>query len=867
MFRFEDQHLYMKTLKKFNLPITLKPSAQKSADQVAQKILRPRVLGKFIYFGDKKVFIKGVTYGTFLPRPNGDDYPEVQIMERDFQSMAANGFNCVRTYTPPPKRLLDCALKHGLTVMVGLPWEQHVTFLDTKESRRGIRSRMRQYVRDLNKHPAIFCYTIGNEIPPSIIRWYGRARVEHFLKSLYRTVKSVDPEGLVTYVNFPTTEYLKLRFLDFSCFNVYLENKESLNAYLARLQNLADELPLVMAEIGLDSRRNGEDKQAETIGWQVSNCFQSGCAGAFIFSWTDEWNRGGFDIEDWDFGLTTRDRQPKKALLEIKERFSHIPFPDNIAWPKISVVVCSYNGARTIRQNLEAMKKVDYPNFEVIVVNDGSRDITPKIVADFNVHLISTVNMGLSNARNTGYQAATGEIVAYIDDDAFPDPHWLKFLAYTFITTDYAAVGGSNILPDGVNEIADCVDNAPGGPTHVLITDFEAEHIPGCNMAFRKSVLEEVGGFDTRFRIAGDDVDICWKIQERGWKIGFNCAAVVLHHCRHMIKHYWKQQYNYGRAEGMLEDKWPEKYNSAGHIVWQGKIYSKGPTHGGGRSRIYQGVWGTALFQRLYQPAAHGIFVLPLMPEWYLMIAFLGFLTFLGTLWAPLFIVFPLFVGAIVATMFQAFISAENAAFMTDDHLRIKRIQLKSITFFLHLIQPLARLLGRIRHGLTPWRMRGMSKFLLPWLQTYTIWSEQWRAPEVWLGSLDQSLKDHDVSLKRGGEYDRWDLEVHGGLFGAVRLLMAIEEHGGGKQQLRFRLRPKISRLGIYTVLFFAALSVMAYVDKAYLCALILLCISGVSILRGMIECARSKASLLYELDLLKSFQKYIGYTQGETTP
>lgn len=350
-------------------------------------------------------------------------------------------------------------------------------------------------------------------------------------------------------------------------------------------------------------------------------------------------------------------------------------------------------------------------------------------------------------------------------------------------------------------------------------------------------------------------------------KIGFNCAAVVLHHCRNMIKHYWKQQYNYGRAEGLLEDKWPEKYNSAGHIVWSGKIYSKGPTHGGGRSQIYQGVWGTAPFQRLYNPASHGILVLPLMPEWYLAVLFLGFLSFMGIWWTPLYIVFPFFAGAILATLFQAFISAENATFMTDDHLRFKRIQLKSITFFLHLIQPLARLLGRIRHGLTPWRMRGMPKLLLPWFQTYTLWSEQWRPTESWLTNLELSLKDHDISLIRGGDYDRWDLSVHGGLLGAVRLLMAIEEHGSGKQLLRFRLRPRISRMGVYTILFFAALGALAYLDRAPVCALILGGISGITLWRSMIECARSKASLLYELDWLKSNQVYSHGQPPEASP
>src|SRR4029453_8716193 len=102
-------------------------------------------------------------------------------------------------------------------------------------------------------HPATLGYTIGNEIPAYVVRWYGHRRIEDHLERLHRIVKDVDPGGLVTYVNYPSTEYLDLPFLDFVSFNVYLESQDKLQAYVARLQNLADERPLVMAEIGLDS--------------------------------------------------------------------------------------------------------------------------------------------------------------------------------------------------------------------------------------------------------------------------------------------------------------------------------------------------------------------------------------------------------------------------------------------------------------------------------------------------------------------------------------------------------------------------------------------------------------------------------------
>jgi beta-galactosidase/beta-glucuronidase len=181
--------------------------------------------------------------------------------------MAANGVNAVRTYTVPPRWLLDAAQQFGLRVMVGLPWEQHIAFLDEQQRMRLIEERVRAGVRACAGHPAVLCYTIGNEIPSPIARWYGHRRIERFLHRLYRAAKAEDPGGLVTYVNYPSTEYLNLQFLDFMCFNVYLETEETLDAYLARLQNIAGDRPLVMAEIGLDSRRNGEAAQAQTLDW------------------------------------------------------------------------------------------------------------------------------------------------------------------------------------------------------------------------------------------------------------------------------------------------------------------------------------------------------------------------------------------------------------------------------------------------------------------------------------------------------------------------------------------------------------------------------------------------------------------------
>ncbi len=95
--------------------------------------------------------------------------------------MVATGVNTVRVYVVPPSWVLALAELHGLRILVGIPWEQHVTFLTDRSVRRSIERRARLAVRACRESPAVLGYVIGNEIPPSIVRWHGRQRVERFL--------------------------------------------------------------------------------------------------------------------------------------------------------------------------------------------------------------------------------------------------------------------------------------------------------------------------------------------------------------------------------------------------------------------------------------------------------------------------------------------------------------------------------------------------------------------------------------------------------------------------------------------------------------------------------------------------------------
>jgi hypothetical protein len=317
-------------------------------------------------------------------------------------------------------------------------------------------------------------------------------------------------------------------------------------------------------------------------------------------------------------------------------------------------------------------------------------------------------------------------------------------------------------------------------------------------MAFRREALEAVGGFDEQFRIAGDDVDICWRLQKQGSTIGFCPAAVVLHRRRSSVRRYLRQQVEYGKAEALLERKWPTKYNRGGHLAWEGRMYASAPLRRR-RGRIGYGTWGSNLFQSLYDRTPSTLGALPLMPEWYLLIGLLALLSIVGIFRRPL---VPWTSGApvriellllAVAALALA-VKAVRSAWHAPNASSAGGPRVRGVTAVLFLLQPIARLTGRMRGGLTPWRRRGELAFAFPWPRRRTIWSERWRPQTDRLLELERDLRARCMNVVRGGDTDRWDIQVRLGPLAATRLRVAVEEHGQGRQLVRYRVWPRWSR-------------------------------------------------------------------------
>src|SRR5665213_3085573 len=237
---------------------------------------RPTVSGKFFRLNHGKFYAKGVTYGPFAPNSDGDPFASRPQTVRDFDLIRLLGANLLRVYHVPPRWVLDMAEGYRLKVLIDIPWSKHVCFLDSPALQEEACRAVRQAVQNCARHPAVFAYSVVNELPPDIVRWSGARAVENFLDELVQVAKSVDPECLCTFGNYPPTEFLHPQNIDFYCFNVYLHQQRPFENYLARLQMLADAKPLILGEIGIDSLREGEAQKCEMLERQIESSFRAG---------------------------------------------------------------------------------------------------------------------------------------------------------------------------------------------------------------------------------------------------------------------------------------------------------------------------------------------------------------------------------------------------------------------------------------------------------------------------------------------------------------------------------------------------------------------------------------------------------------
>ena len=345
---------------------------------------RPSAPGKFLYAGEQKLWVRGVTYGTFRPSADGALFPSPATVRRDFAQMAAAGFNAVRTYTAPPPWLLDLAADHGLRVMVGLcvaaarDLPRRAPPAPAPSSTRCARTA-RQYA----SHPALLAVAIGNEIPAPIVRWHGAARGRALPARAVRSRQGrADPGGAghlrqLPADRVPRPAVPRLRLLQ------RLPARPRDRSPLPRSPAEPRRRPAAAAgraRAGQPAPRRGGAGGRSSPG-SCATALHGGVAGAFVFAWTDEWHSGGHGHRG--LGLRPHPRataRPSPRSPRSGTRSAELPCPHRTASGRmVSVVVCSYNGARTIRDSAGRRSAGSTTrDYEVIVVDDGSTDATAR---------------------------------------------------------------------------------------------------------------------------------------------------------------------------------------------------------------------------------------------------------------------------------------------------------------------------------------------------------------------------------------------------------------------------------------------------------------------------------------------------------
>ncbi len=235
-------------------------------------------------------------------------------------------------------------------------------------------------------------------------------------------------------------------------------------------------------------------------------------------------------------------------------------------FPDVSIIIPVMNRADELRRCLTSLTQLAYPRekLQIIVVDDGSSDDSPLVARQFGALLVPSggVGRGPAAARNVGASFAKGDIIAFIDSDCSASENWLRELLPAFDDPTMAAVGGQ---VDGMcNESA--VDRYESVMSSLSLGSRERSgsrgndtfYLPSCNLLVRANAFRQAGGFDDSMHV-GEDVDLTWRLRDKGWTICYMPRGNVLHEHRSSIRSFMSRRFDYGTSEGMLQRLHPQR--------------------------------------------------------------------------------------------------------------------------------------------------------------------------------------------------------------------------------------------------------------------------------------------------------------------
>lgn len=228
---------------------------------------------------------------------------------------------------------------------------------------------------------------------------------------------------------------------------------------------------------------------------------------------------------------------------------------------KISIIIPVKAPNKNLEECLHYCLQLDYPDFEIIVLPDS-----PVTLSYSNLVVIPTGAVGPSEKRDRALGNSKGDILAFLDDDTFPEKNWLKNAVKYFDDDRVAAVGGPAITPESDNFLQKAsglvYSSLLGGGNvayrYVPKAQREVDDYPSCNFLVRKSALKKAGGFNCKFW-PGEDTKLCKEItNDLNMKIVYAPDVVVYHHRRPLFIPHLRQVWSYGVHRGYFVKRFPE---------------------------------------------------------------------------------------------------------------------------------------------------------------------------------------------------------------------------------------------------------------------------------------------------------------------
>jgi len=231
------------------------------------------------------------------------------------------------------------------------------------------------------------------------------------------------------------------------------------------------------------------------------------------------------------------------------------------SYPSVSIIIPVRNRPQEIRACLTSLAKLNYPaeKIEILVVDDCSSDSTPTVIREFPVKLLALkMHRQASFCRNIAAGHANNEILAFIDSDCEADPDWLLDLTPVFREKSIAAVGGMIDSFYTINQL----DQYEKVQSSLTISSWYKRsneldrffYVPSCNFLVRRDCFKALGGFKNDLHV-GEDVDLCWRIQNSGHQVDYRPVGTIFHKHRNRLQAFCHRRFDYGTSEPQLQKR------------------------------------------------------------------------------------------------------------------------------------------------------------------------------------------------------------------------------------------------------------------------------------------------------------------------